>query len=381
MKKTKILKVLTYLALSLTGVYLLWPQILPLNPSGNSHNINNKVNNKEYVVMGFLPHWNYRKLTQDAISTTTHLAYFSLKLQGDGSIQKLTSPTSEEPGWTTFKKITKSPPELPLIITFSQANNDQIEKLLNNSFNRKQSIKNIIQFTSDYNAAGINIDIEPSGGIAPSLRANFTNYIQELSEAITISDLSLPSGISIDIYATSASRKRLWDLEALTPFTKHFVAMAYDYHQTSSSRAGPNSPLRGTPLSFNEDVLKNISEIIQIVPPEQILLGIPFYGYEWTTVTADKYSTAITGAVASIDRVQKMIEEDNLTVLWDRNSLTPYIIFNDKDDIHQIYFENTKSIELKIQLVKQAKLGGIAIWALGYEGDHSAIWDTIKSLN
>jgi len=75
-----------------------------------------------------------------------------------------------------------------------------------------------------------------------------------------------------------------------------------------------------------------------------------------------------------------MIQDKTLELLWDRNTLTPYGIASSSGQISQIYFENATSMKLKLDFVKSANLGGIAIWALGYEGQDSWVWPIINSL-
>ena len=43
------------------------------------------------------------------------------------------------------------------------------------------------------------------------------------------------------------------------------------------------------------------------------------------------------------------------------------------------FFENQRSLEYKIDLIENLHLGGIAIWALGYEGEYQQLWETIDS--
>jgi spore germination protein YaaH len=158
--------------------------------------------------------------------------------------------------------------------------------------------------------------------------------------------------------------------------------MTYDYHLPGGLKAGPNSPLRGAGELFQHDILTNLAEITSLVPSHQILLGIPFYGYEWSTDSSEKYSpTQSRGSVASLERIESLIKENTLELLWDRNSLTPYAIRREEDKIvSQIYYESVDSIKLKLELVRSAGLGGIAIWALGYEGHNPALWQTISTL-
>jgi spore germination protein YaaH len=119
-----------------------------------------------------------------------------------------------------------------------------------------------------------------------------------------------------------------------------------------------------------------------LVPPAKILLGVPFYGYEWDTVDGSKYSPVeARGSVASLERIEQMLNDKTLELIWDRNSLTPYGVSSSSGQVSQIYFENETSIRLKLDFVKSAGLGGIAIWALGYEGRTNWLWPTIATLN
>lgn len=377
MRNRKKIAIAYLVSLGIILVYVLLPQKIPKTPKG-IYQIKNKPQGN-YLIIGFLPHWNYSKLSNEAVDSITHIAYFSLKLQGDGTIQKLTSPITEEPGYTTYKKLIKTTPKKPLILVISQADNEEISKLLGNISYQQQAINEIKEIATDINLSGINIDIEPSGGIPPSQRQAFTNFIENLNNQLESINPAIT--LSIDIYPTATIKQRIWDLEELKNSVDYFIVMTYDYHQRSTPYAGPNSPLRGTPLSFDEDIIKNLAEITSIIPPQKIILGIPFYGYEWATTTADKYSQTTSGAVASLQRIGELLQEKDLEIQWDRNSLTPYIVHEENGETKQIYFDNAESIALKIDLVKQANLGGIAIWALGYEQQNDPVWQSIRELN
>ena len=370
--------------------YILLPPKSPLSPASPTEILNPLQNGNtqesNYEIIGFLPYWNVKKLTPEAINSTTHLAYFTLHLGGDGHVVKLDRPGEEEPGYTNYKRILSNSDIRPesLILTFMPYDQDALQSLLNNSNSRRQAVRTIQTYMEESRAAGVNVDYEPLGGIPPSLKNNFTLFIQELSQELSAISHKPQAMLSISIYPSAASRPRIWDLAALAEHTDHFVVMTYDYHLPTSDISGPNSPLRGAGKLFEHDILKNLAEITKLVDSRQILLGIPFYGYEWDTDSNMKYSPSDTrAAVASLERIQELVDENTLELLWDHNSLTPYAIRRDEDNeiISQIYYESVDSIRLKLELVKSAGLGGIAIWALGYEGDNPNLWSTIRSLN
>ena len=60
----------------------------------------------ESVAYGFAPYWLLNKASEDYSKSINNYVYFALELSPNGSIKKLTSPTQEEPGWTTFQRHT-----------------------------------------------------------------------------------------------------------------------------------------------------------------------------------------------------------------------------------------------------------------------------------
>lgn len=369
--------------LSALAIYVTFfsPTTTILSPLGQVSPISTKVDQKNnYVILGFAPYWNLKKITSNSLETVTHFAYFHLLLKSDGSIYTKVDKKSEDPGFTNYKRLISGEVDYnhkPLMLTFMPESQAALSSMISSTDSRKKTITTITNSLRDSGATGVNIDFEPLGDISPSLRDNFTAFIKELRQSIL-----KPNLLTISTYASAASRLRLWDLPKLAPYSDYFVIMTYDYTMPGSNSAGPNAPLRGSGDLFEHDIIKNIAEITKVVPSRQILMGIPFYGYEWDTLDSTKYSPADSkGIVASLERVQKLIDEKSLELIWDRNSLTPYGISSDSGKVSQIYFENETSIKLKIDFVKSANLGGIAIWALGYEGNTPWIWPAIQQLN
>jgi len=371
--------VLVFLAVYVTFFAPTPDLISPLSNSPLQEN--RQRSNSDYIIMGFAPYWNLKKLTPQSLENITHFAYFNLHIAKDGSVYTKVNSREEDPSYTNFKRLisgTINRGDKPLIITIMPESQEALKQSISSEKTRSNTIKTIIKVIKDSNASGINIDYEPLGDISTELRNNFTLFIQELRTQLD----ELDKLLTISTYASVATRPRLWDLQKLEPHTDYFVIMTYDYTLPGSKSAGPNSPLRGSGDLFEHDIIKNISEIVQLIPARKVLLGIPFYGYEWTTINASKYSPADSrGSVASLERIQEMLDDKTLELIWDRNSLTPYGVSSSSGQISQIYFENETSINLKIEFVKSANLGGIAIWALGYEGNNEWLWPTINLLS
>lgn len=345
---------------------------------------NRETGQSDYLILGFAPYWNLRKLTPESLKNITHFAYFNLHLDKNGELYTKVNAREEDPSYTNYKRLrsgTIDRGNKPLIITFMPESQTALKQSIASVTTRNQTVHTILKVVKESGASGVNIDYEPLGEIEPELRNNFTLFIRELRSQLDGLD-ELDKLLTISTYASVATRPRIWDLRQLEPYSDYFVIMTYDYTLPGAKSAGPNSPLRGSGELFEHDIIKNISEIVRLIPSRKILLGIPFYGYEWITLDSSKYSpTDSRGSVASLERVQQMLDDKTLELVWDRNSLTPYGIATRSGQVSQVYFENETSIRLKLEFVKAANLGGIAIWALGYEGQSDWLWPAIEGLH
>jgi spore germination protein YaaH len=382
-------KIVLIFALLLTtafATFLLLPPQIPLSPLGSSANpLISPPPSSPYLILGFAPYWNMKKLSPESLSSISHFAYFALHLRGDGTLYTHVNRREEDPGYTNYKRLLANPStNKPLILTFMQEDQDALATILSSPQSRQNAITTIISSVNESSAAGINIDFEPLGDIDETARNNFTLFIEELRTQLDLARNTLNSKplLTISTYASAAIKPRIWDLAALSPLTDYFVIMTYDYTMPKSDTAGPNSPLRDFSGEFEHNILKNLAELTTLTPSSKLLLGIPLYGYQWDTLDNSRYSpTTSRGITASLERIEQMLQDRTLELVWDRNSLTPYGVSTDSGTTSQIYFENETSLRLKLDLVRSANLGGIALWALGYDNNVPWLWPTIESLN
>ena len=64
---------------------------------------------------------------------------------------------------------------------------------------------------------------------------------------------------------------------------------------------------------------------------------------------------------------------------WDSVAKSPWLIYTQSGAIKQIYYENDRSIQAKLDFVKNKNLGGVSLWALVYEGKYKEVWDLFSS--
>ncbi|MEN8253760.1 MAG: glycosyl hydrolase family 18 protein [Patescibacteria group bacterium] len=338
------------------------------------------------LVYGFLPYWNLKKV--ELQKELTHLSYFSLTIQADGSV-RLTEEGFTEPGYSKLQSdefldllqdLDKQNTKLEIVLT--QFNNDSIVHFLNSEKSQDKLLETLDSVLLAYPFSGVNIDIEYSGESTDKLRSNFVNFVEKIDRHLDEKDPNIK--LSIDVYGSAASRKMIWDLEQIGKHVDYVIMMAYDYHRRNSVVSGPVAPLFGGDSLWDSDITEHLNDLIDQVPSNKILLGVPFYGYEWrTTSREDRENTyPNSGSTASFERIQEILnQKEKLEVQehWNDDALSPYITYKQNGAIFTIYYENSRSLFYKLDLIEQLDLAGVAIWALGYEGDNRELWDVIEN--
>lgn len=377
------MKYLLYLTLpALFVAYILYPVTPPPSPLSSLVSTPTPPRHEPYIILGFAPYWLMSKATPASLAGITDYAYFALLLDDSGRLYTHINRREQEPGYTNYLRLLQSKPARPLTLTFVPESQTALANILTSPSARRVAISTISNALDESGATGVNIDFEPLGNTSESLRNNFTLFIEALQQSLCPQTTNNCHQITVSIYPSAASRPRLWDLPKLAFLVNYFVVMTYDYTLPSEGKAGPTAPLRGAGELFEHDIITNLSELMEQVQPSKLLLGIPFYGYEWEVTSSNKYPpTPHRGVVASLSRIDELKKSQELEIIWDRNTFSPYAIRREQGKIvSQIYFENPLSIKLKLDLVQNAHLGGIAIWALGYEGDNPELWHTLNAL-
>ncbi len=332
------------------------------------------------MVYGFLPYWTVSDYQLNP--ALTHLNYFRLAINGKGEIDEdggLSIYNGEE-----FQKIVEQVKrkKLKMEVTFFTSRGADIEALLECSECRAKLIDNIAQVVKKQQLDGVNLDLEYLGYVSDEQRQTMTEFIFQVK---TMLDRDFPrTKLSIDVYGGAANMNNLWDFAKLGKIVDHIMVMAYDYKTKKSTVPGPSSPTLGKSV-WGGDIWEDVRSLIRFVPSEKVILVVPFYGYAWETTTGDLKTAKTwpdTGETMTYRGAINLLSDKTIKAeeKWDEKSLTPYLVYYDEDEDrwHMGFFENERSINYKIDLLEGLNLGGMAIWALGYEGEYKELWEVIN---
>lgn len=341
---------------------------------------------KNIEVFGFLPYWTMQKA--EIPPQVSDVAYFSVVFDSAGNIVERQDGETEM-GFSRLQSETftqwlaqQHADKKRIHITVVGTGNDDIAALVTNQNSRQNFIDNISQLLVSYPFDGLQLDFELAGTTSESVQAGYVTLLESLNKQLK--QQSPDVILSVSVFGTAASKDTdFWDVEKLAPHVDRLIIMSYDYHVRSSDVAGPVAPLFGKETGrYEDDITSNIRDFLKYVPPEKILLGIPFYGYEWQVVNGEPGSATFpdSGATATYKRVQELLNDPNKKVEegWDSAALSPFVVLNEGGVKKIIYYDNPRSLSYKLDLVAQLKLRGVAIWALGYEGDQTELWEVIQ---
>jgi spore germination protein YaaH len=180
--------------------------------------------------------------------------------------------------------------------------------------------------------------------------------------------------LTLDISPTAFIKKFLIDPAAVAPYTDSQVVMAYDYHYQGSAVTGPVSPLLGAGTTSEFDIKTAVEQALRILPSEKVVVGIPLYGYEWESLNNSPRSAVIpgTGQIASNSRAETFMENcATCSAEFDPVDQETHLIYKDEEtgSFHQVFYPDKQSTTADLKLADDYNVGGVAMWALGYEGN------------
>jgi len=238
---------------------------------------------------------------------------------------------------------------------------------------RQTLINNLITLVQQRGAHGVNIDFE---AVPAAQSANLTEFIIALGTQL---HAAIP-GAELSIALPAVDWSTVFNVSAMNPYVDIFIIMGYDYYWSGSSQAGPTDPLYSFGADYDRNHSRSISYYLHAgVPREKLLLGLPYYGREWETVS-NQAPANTTGAFHS-SRTYKTVR-DNSATYSQRNyhpaSASNYYVYPSGNLWRQCFINSEHTLGRRYQQVQQRGLAGIGIWALGYDAGYEDLWNLIR---
>ena len=234
-------------------------------------------------------------------------------------------------------------------------------------------IDQIISLIQSRGAHGVNMDVE---ALPLSQSEKFNNFMVNLC---TQMDAEFPDA-EVSIAAPAVNWSNKFNIPLLKDYIDFFMVMAYDYYWGGSGEAGPVSPLYSMENYYDYSFSKTISYYqSQGVPDSMLLMGVPYYAYQWPTENQLAPSST-TGNGSAFTYANVMNNGSGFYSPENKhrepNSYAPYYAFQ-TSGWNQCFLDDKYSMGKKFDVVNYRNLGGIGIWALGYDNGYNDFWDLI----
>ena len=324
-------------------------------------------NDSAATVIGYLPFWvSPSNLPWDKLDI---LAYFSVEVNADGSL-------GSDHGWGDAAALAlideAHAAGVDVILSATRFGGSNLAPLMNSATNRANAIDNLVARMIAGNGDGLDIDFE---GLNVSNRQDYVDFIVDLRVAMTAAQPG-----SILTQATPAiDWSGSYDYDVLADNSDYLFIMGYAFAGTWSDPQ-PNAPLdAGGPWGTSRSLRWSAQDYVQwggLYNSDKFIMGLPLYGYDWEA-TSDAIGADEDGDVDVLFYDDFAALEAGATLGYEAVSATPYAVWQEGSQWHQMWYESPTSIAAKAEMTRDEGIGGFGFWAMNYDSNDQALWTAV----
>lgn len=245
----------------------------------------------------------------------------------------------------------------------ARENSMEVMPLIHNDFEVKKTslfmhdakrqeafISQITALSEVYGLYGYNMDFE---NMDPKDKDLFTDFMKNLSVPLHEGKKKLTADITV-YNAGSPTWSLCYDRTKLADFCDYEIIMGYD-------ETPRTSPYAGSVSSYGW-LDKNIQKLITMVPPEKLILGLPFY-----TRIYEGNPGYMKSKVLAMKDQEALINRHGLKPVWQPDARQYTLTWRQGGILHRTYLEEEHSLRAKAALEKEYYLAGLAFWRYGFE--------------
>ena len=223
--------------------------------------------------------------------------------------------------------------------------------VINSPEARANLVENVISTIEEKGYMGLDIDFEY---VPAENAAGYAELVSELR--VRLNALGKIVIVALAPKTSDAQRGLLYEghnYALLGEAANYVLLMTYEWGYTY----GP--PQAVAPIENVRDV---IEYALSVIARDKIYLGIPNYGYDWTLPFVPGKSQA--QSISNVEAVD-IARRYGAEILFNENTQSPYFTYTAEDGaLHEVHFEDARSIDAKLGLVEQYRLYGAGYWNL-----------------
>ncbi|CAK7353882.1 unnamed protein product [Dovyalis caffra] len=271
-------------------------------------------------------------------------------------------------------------PPVKTLISMGGGGGDAIAAIFANLSSAKETRKIFIDSTIEvaraYGFDGLDLDWEFPANDQEMI--NFGLLFKEWHEALVHEAktsgkprLLLTAAVYYSSQFTTYGLPRSYPADSINKYADWINPMCYDYHGSWENFTGPNAALFDP--NGNLSTSFGIGSWIQAgVSPKKLAMGLPLYGRTWKLsdpnvhgIGAETVGVGPGDGILVYDQILEFNRQNNTVINFDEQTVSYYSYAGG----YWVGYDDSVSIDWKVQFARSRDLGGYFFWALGQDKD------------
>ena len=228
--------------------------------------------------------------------------------------------------------------------------------VLSSTSNRRKLEQTVIDEALRLGLDGINLDFEQ---LSEECGVHYAQFLRELSVLCRKNRLILSADNKVPYHY---NEYQCLDVQSVV--ADYVIIMGYDEHWHKSGNPGSVASI--------DYVTGGLEKTLEKVAANKVINGLPLYTLVWKIDGA-----TVTDEILSIANTPAFLQRINKKPDWDNAACQNYLEWTSGNATYKVWLEDAESIRMKLNVMIANKIGGAAVWRLGY--GTPAIWELINA--
>jgi len=334
-----------------------------------------------HQVFGYLPYWRLDSTTAGQLryELLSTIGIFGIGIKNTGDL---------DTSWIGYKEyvgddaaaVTNAAHEagvrvVPTFQLFDSGSLPKLKAFLGSTAAQDLFIAQAIALMQRRLADGASLDFEP---MPREQTPQYLAFVQRFADAMRA---AIPGATLVD--ATSAGAP--WELiKGLAKIVDHMFVMTYNYRWSGSKIAGAVAPLDNA----TRNVRIHIERFLSNAPANKIIMGVPYYGYDWpvtsntpnATVQADTEKYGGVNSISYKGARDFLAEHTHVKRQYDAVEGSAFFTYESASGTwRQAYYDDEQSLAAKYDFALTQGLAGVGMWTLQNDRGYNELWDLLRS--
>ncbi len=350
-------------------------------------------------VVGYFAEWTDYRADQISADKLTHINYaFGVIKNGECALNNREAAEAKLAG---LQKLKQTRPDLRTLVSIGGwTDSGPFSDMALMDESRAKFAKSCVGFLRKYDLDGVDIDWEfPGGGgfekdkFRKEDTQNYAALLQEVRHLLDDAGQTDHKHYLLTIAGPAGgSHLRRIELAKIHPLLDFINVMTYDFAGSWSEKTNFNAPLFAPandpagPNNNGDAAMK--AYLASGVPPDKIVLGVPFYARAWTGVADVNHGlyqphgkkpakARISGPEWTFRDVEENYLNHGPERFWSDEAKVPWL-FDAKSGL-MVSYDDPQSLRIKSEYVRDHHLGGIMIWELSEDDRQSSLLNAIQA--